>query len=119
LKERYFTTPLALIPGRKRSSDHVASGASVGDGPPVKHPRFTDKGKGKGKGGKGKKGNKSMNSAAGCASKTPDGRSICYKYNNQNEDCRKKKCTFLHVCSICFKDHPMYICTPGGATGQI
>ena len=48
--------------------------------------------------------------------KTPDGKNICHAFNNPNETCTRGKggCAFMHVCGICFKDHPMYKCTGRG-----
>ena len=106
VKERYFTTPLALasVTGAKRKADE-AFGTQDGWG---SKGRGNNRGKGKGRGGKGKDGKGKDAKSRGCANKTPDGKPICYKYNNQNERCVKAKCTFLHVCGRCFKDHPMY-----------
>jgi len=103
-KERYFTTPLALtaIP-RKRP-------AVEDSGDPYKYFKG-DKGKGKGK-GKGKptkgKGRAKGVTRTGIAHKTPDGRNICFKYNNKDEKCKDSKCPYLHVCGKCFQQHPAY-----------
>ena len=36
---------------------------------------------------------------------------ICFALNNPNEKCKKRKCSFEHVCGKCFKkDRPMYAC---------
>ena len=40
-------------------------------------------------------------------SKTPDGRSICYKY--QTGKCTAT-CNMVHVCQICFGTHPSSKC---------
>ena len=40
--------------------------------------------------------------------KTPDGKAICFKYNN-NEKCANAKCTFVHVCQKCL-GHPKSQC---------
>ena len=66
--------------------------------------------KGKGKGGKGKdKGKGKGKGAVGtnCATKAPDGRMICYRFNNKHEKC-EGKCKFAHICGVCFGNHPMY-----------
>jgi hypothetical protein len=42
-------------------------------------------------------------------SKTPDGREICYKYNNKGEKC-DGQCNRIHVCQICMGKHPRYEC---------
>ena len=67
-----------------------------------------DKGKGKGKNKKGKDNRHSQ---------TPDGKPICYRYNDSNRKCKNKKCRFVHVCSICLAaNHPAYACK-GQASG--
>ena len=105
VKERYFTTPVALasVTGVKRKADE-AFGGQDGWGAKGRGNRA----KGKGRGGRGKDGKGKNVGGKGCANKTPDGKPICYKYNNQNERCVKAKRTFLHVCGRCFKDHPTY-----------
>ena len=71
----------------------------------TKAQRQALKGKGQGRGkGKGKKGSRDT----GCAAETPDGKRVCYSFNNKQEPCTRKKCQFLHVCGKCFKDHPMW-----------
>ena len=95
-KERHFTTPIALISFAKRVApldpydDYRKKGGRGGGPPPGKGDR--DKGKGKGKGKKGDKGTQH--------SQTPDGKPICYRFNDQNRKCKDKKCRFVHVCSI-------------------
>ena len=60
------------------------------------------KGKGKGKGKTGKKGDQSLHSI------TPDGRQICYAWNNKKEGC-KGGCNIVHACRICLDtSHPTY-----------
>jgi hypothetical protein len=72
---------------------------------------------GKGKGGKrfkggGGAGGKGLEVPKGCARTTPDGKFICYGYNDFNTRCRNQQCPFYagHVCGICFQKHPMYAC---------
>jgi hypothetical protein len=67
--------------------------------------RQAEKGQGKGKGkGKGSRSGKD----AGCSSEIPDGKRICYAFNNKDRPCTLRKCNFLHVCGKCFQDHPMW-----------
>ena len=113
VKERNFTTPLALVihrgPARQTNTGHQGGFQYEyqGGGKGKKGQKGAD-GKGKHKtikgDGKGKR-----------SSKTPDGRGICYRFNSKNEKCRNKKCNFEHVCSKCFGKHPQYNCTSGGA----
>ena len=108
VKERYVTTPLSLK--RSRSSRSP-------DPNPDKYARIEGgKGKARGKGkdknrvkGRGKGRGKEQGGIV-CKSKTPDGKGICFKYNSVVENCRANKCLWLHVCGVCFKDHPMYNC---------
>ena len=112
IKERYFLTPNVYSqvahsrtpPWRSRS-------------PPVERSwgmdrgRDGDRGKGKsrkgGGKGKGKKGGKQLHD------RTPDGRQICWRWNNPRERCRFN-CGRLHVCQICFGSHPMRACDGTG-----
>jgi hypothetical protein len=69
-------------------------------------------------GGKGKKGAKGLGkkeqAAAYADLKTPEGRSICRNY--QTDACTfKDKCRFVHVCSICYGEHPAAACPKKGA----
>eukprot|EP00435_Cladocopium_sp_Y103_P027204 s3945_g6.t1 len=41
--------------------------------------------------------------------KTPDGRPLCFKYNN-NGKCTSAKCSFVHQCQRCFGSHPKSAC---------
>ena len=123
VKERFFTTPLVLAcTSRKRSAaalDSPPAGGSSGDGGNAVHAYARGrraegkKGKGKGKGAKGGKGGKGSNpsSKGGCARFSPDGKPICYAFNEKSNPCTRAKCPFLHVCGKCFADHPMYNCT--------
>eukprot|EP00439_Symbiodinium_sp_Y106_P034383 s6829_g4.t1 len=108
LKESFFTTPLALHSLQSLSSPlkyHKGKGKAKGFGvqpdgvqpPPAPHQqqRPTKGGKGKGK----------LNGQT-LATKTPDGREICFAYNKQG--CAVKDCPRAHVCRIwgCYGPHP-------------
>jgi hypothetical protein len=113
IKERYLTTPMALASvSVKRPTDSSQSQGQKRSGPYGKgKQKGGSKGKGKGK-GKGKKGGK----RGGKNSVTPDGRPICFAYNNPNERCQRT-CPngFVHACCWCFGLHPAYNC--GGNSG--
>lgn len=126
IKERHFTTPLAIASAN--GVNYVSMETPIKDRnkrslddstptPPRRGGRGGRKG-GKGNKGKGNKGGKGRGAAGGgakgCASSTPDGRSICYGYNDSNQKCRRKGCNFLHVCGRCFQKHPMYACSGNG-----
>jgi hypothetical protein len=106
-KERYFTTPLALSVGGGLKRVYQADGAGESS---------SSKGKGKkGKKQKGQgKGKKGATNKSGCKPRTPDGRLICYAFNDRTGGCKNAKCSFLHVCGSCFGDHSMQKC-PGNS----
>jgi hypothetical protein len=114
VKERHFSTPLALEATKwKKSLPLEAPPGSWGE-PASKKAKFAEE-KGKGKGsrkaknkGKGK-GTKTENKD-GCKRKTPDGKSICFPFNTQG--CTAASCQYMHVCGRCFKQGtPMSTCT--------
>ena len=97
VKERNFTTPLALHAKRPQPWH-----ANQDDQPPRK--LRNGQGQGKGKDGKGnakkrKEGN----------DRTPAGEPICFRYNHKG--CKRgAKCHFMHVCMLCFGKHPASQC---------
>ena len=124
IKERHFTTPLAIASANGVAFVNTATSSKNPNKRTVDeagwhNDRPTTKGK-RGKKGKGKKGAKGKGKglagggAKGCSSSTPDGRSICYGYNDENQRRRKKNCNLLHVCGRCFQKHPMYACSGNG-----
>ena len=75
------------------------------------------KGSGKKGGGKGKKGGgkskagKRGAKGAWCEHKAPDGRRICYAFNNPREGCTNKACKFAHICGRCYAEgKPLFEC---------
>ena len=106
IKERYFVTPCALtsvmsVPHRSRSPFNrgTRTEGSFGD----QARTFKGKGNQKGKSKKGK------NKGLVYHSKTPDGRELCYAWNNANSRCRFN-CGRVHACQICFGSHPAHAC---------
>ena len=112
IKERYFLTPAALdaaMSGRDqgRKSRSPRRERSREESYPRGSQSF-----GKGKGGKGRKGKgKSMHT------KTPDGRDICFAWNNRDQRCCYQ-CGRVHCCQICFGTHPAHSCKKGKGTPQ-
>ncbi|CAE7884664.1 HCBT2, partial [Symbiodinium necroappetens] len=101
VKERHFTTPLALH--AKRPNPSVP--------PPPLNPYQRDPKKGKGKLGKGKdKQPTKFGTLAGTSSRTPDGKPICYRFNAKGGCKKGDKCHFAHVCLHCFAKHPATQC---------
>ena len=103
IRERHFSTPLA-----------VSSAAQATQGPGKERLQGGDrwqpyevlKGKGKGKKGKGKYKGKGKQETLHSVS--PDGRQICYAWNNKKEGC-KGGCQRLHVCRICLDPIAPYL----------
>ena len=119
IKERSFTTPLAISTAAgtrvtstipvlktvlKSNSDGGGKGKGAGRGRGRNQGRAQGRGKGKGKGG-------GLSVPAGCSAKTPDGRPVCFGFNDPAVRCKKSNC-FEHVCGRCFAKHPLYQC-PG------
>lgn len=101
LKEVNFLSPVALsfLSSEEPPSRSSVPGAEDSGDPPVK---YLKKGKGKGK-GKGR-----FDKRFGFLnSQTPDGRQICYAY--QEGKC-KDNCGRVHVCQICMNAHPLKDC---------
>jgi hypothetical protein len=118
IKERYLTTPMALASISVRKPAAVQSvGGNARQGPYGKGSKKGGSKGGKGRGkGKGKRGG----GKGGKHSVTPDGRPICFAYNNPNEKC-SKSCpnNFTHVCARCFGNHPAYSCGGNSSTPVI
>jgi len=109
LRDLYLVTPLTL--GRSDSYDSQSRIMSIDRSRTPPPPGWgqsqgSPKGKGKGKKGKGKSAGKGKQkgslAASGLNSRTPDGRLICYKFNNPAETC-KGECSMLHVCQRCLQ----------------
>eukprot|EP00435_Cladocopium_sp_Y103_P063578 s369_g25.t1 len=92
IKERHFTTPLALYAKRPAPPPWRASEPAQ----PAKQQKGGKKGQDKGR-GKGKQ----TSQGGHCASHTPQGDLVCYRFNS-GEKCKAKKCKYKHVCGICF-----------------
>ena len=93
VKERHFTTPLAIYAKRGYTATSAATATSE---------TTTGKGIKKGKGkAKGKKGHAT----------TPANRPICFRYNSKGGCKKKGKCHFEHVCTLCFGNHPATECS--------
>ena len=109
VKERFLNTPLALE-SLKRPSSAVGNDRQEQRAPA----------KGKGKGKNKSQGKNKDKFRVDCKAMAPDGRKICFKYNQKGATCAKK-CPFTHVCGKCFENHPMYECGNAGnhaALGQ-
>ena len=113
VKERNFTTPLALQSSAASSTTATSrlkrnwSGSESMESSPWRKTKGKGKGKGKAKGSAGK--GKGMGKWE-CASATPDGQAICYAFNDAYKRCKNKACKFVHVCGRCFLKHPLYQC---------
>ena len=122
LKERYFTSPIALQPralkiGNKRPWEpkgapwYKGKGKGWQEGIPVPDPAWKwlrKESKGKQQKGKGSKGKASSSkSGHGLTDRTPDGREICFAFNAQGCD---GSCGRIHVCRVkgCNEAHAMW-----------
>ena len=74
----------------------------------AKYPKGGRKGGKKG-GGRGGGGGDDDDDKKKVKSRTPDGREICYKFNNKGEKC-DGACNRIHVCQICLGKHPRFEC---------
>ena len=109
LKEQFFTSPIAL---QHRNMPASSTWFERPSGQPWKWRR-NDKGPGKGKGkdsskGKEPKGKKGKGQGHGeLASRTPDGRMICFAYSTSG--C-PGDCGMVHCCQVrgCFGQHPTW-----------
>jgi hypothetical protein len=110
-KERHFITPTALKrnPGGAATSSTTVPGVvkTISKRQERVANYWNAKGRGKGKAGKGKPG-KGKAANKWKHSKTPDGRSICFAYQDGN--CRKSSCNFIHACGNCLGTHPACDC---------
>jgi hypothetical protein len=113
-KERYFTTPVALA---ALSRPLVSNSSDAQYSQPNNVLKKNKAGKaGKGKAGKGN--GKSRVTKSGCATRTPEGKTVCFGYNSSNTKCKNRSCHHQHVCGKCFGKHPMYGCTNTGAPAE-
>ena len=82
--------------------------------------KYDNWGGGKGSGGNGKGGGKDKGkgkdkgngkSKYGLAFEAPDGRRVCFAFNNEREGCSRPNCGYAHVCGVCFaKGAPAFKC---------
>ena len=103
VRERHFSTPLAVSSAAQsleklRGAQEDKFWKRGGPYPPI-----NPKGKGKSKHkGKGKYKGEFLHST------TPDGRQLCFAWNNKAEGC-KGECNRVHACRICLSTaHPTY-----------
>ena len=124
LKNLHFLTPWTLKVDllKKPPAVELADKRERDPTPPKqrdeRRKKRRNEGRGRGQGGRGRGGGGGGRGGGGGGgggsdgglrvfSKTPDGKTICYKYNNRDETC-DGKCQRLHVCQICFENHPRY-----------
>jgi hypothetical protein len=113
LKEKHFTGPFLL--GMMASSSQSTK-REHGSPPPGSAQKYA-KGAGRGQGGKGRgRGGSGKGKGKGMRSRTPDGRMICYKYNNEGEVC-DGKCQMVHICQYCMEKHPAHACPKQAKAG--
>ena len=105
LKELLFITPIALMASTAKRSSSATDYNDAG-----RRARGRGRGNGRcGRGrGRGRSKDRDTNSDA-FASKTPDGRLVCFVCNNKKETC-DGRCNMLHICRVrgCYAKHPMH-----------
>ena len=104
IRQRHFSTPLA-VSSASQSLQEPWKNRRNQERP---HPYEANYQKGKGKSkGKSKKG-KGKSKAGALQGTTPDGRQICFAWNNKGEGCQGQ-CGRVHCCRICMSpDHPTF-----------
>ena len=108
LKELAFTGPVAYLGRQNRQgAKPEKQQADQSKRTDPYHTKSKTKGRGKGHGdqkGKGKGKGKLL-------SNTPDGRQICFAFNNES-GCTTKDCPRVHICRVkgCMGTHPMQQC---------
>ncbi len=110
LRERHFSTPLAV----SSASQSLEGGKGKSD-PDRKFQPYPPP-KGKGKKGKGKQ--KGKYKGEFLHSTTPDGRQLCFAWNNKAEGC-KGGCNRVHACRICLSTSHATFDHRGGADGDL
>ena len=126
VKDLYFLTPLKLASVKRAAPPSGPSGTPEPGQPSKKQRRLQrmqaaqtaatwtppGKGKGKDKGKKGKgKGKGKASPPAGCATRTPGNKLVCWDFNKQ-AGCPVPNCKFEHVCGVCFAPgKPMFSCS--------
>lgn len=118
LKERFFTTPLAMNIGVEMRAELRVKRPL--EGAELTHrskkakaePPKKSVGKGMGKGPR-----ETSAKDRGIAAKTPEGDPVCFAFNS--EGCRRKNCRYKHACGRCFGKHPLSECSrQAGAVGD-
>ena len=116
IKERHFLTPNVYSqvsnPSSGRSDNYQRRSRSPVRGWRAWNDERWEASKSKGKGKKGSSKGKNRKGKV-VHDRTPDGRQICWKWNNPRERCRFN-CGRLHVCQYCFGSHPMHACDGSG-----
>ena len=88
----------------------VAASSSSASAPRQPSSPSAPKGKGKGRG-------TSARPTKKLHVKTPDGRPLCFKFNNSDK-CTAKNCNFVHLCQKCLGNHPKSACPKKGDTAR-
>ena len=123
IRERFFTTPCAMqvraaFSGPNRGN-HWDPGATQAAGQARNRNPSTDGNSGKGQLSKksrksGDRRNAKGKGKGGRATHTPDGRQLCFGYNN-TAGCTTKACARVHCCQGCFGKHPLHSCPAANA----
>lgn len=110
VKERYFLTPAAMGAASKESRQKSRSPRREWSGDYGQRGSWENRSKNTSKGKKGKGKGKA---GRGLHTRTPDGRDICFAWNNRDQRCRYN-CGRVHCCQLCFGNHPAHSCKEAG-----
>jgi hypothetical protein len=114
LEQEHFSIPMAIAPPRTGSGSSGFARPG-GENRGTKEKEYEewkdDKGKrGEDRGGGDKRAKRPrLPSELASNSQAPDGRKLCYGFNNPQEQCRGR-CGKVHACQVCLAPHPYYLC---------
>jgi hypothetical protein len=114
LEQEHFSIPMAMAPPRtgSGSSGFARPGVENSGTNEEKYEEWKDN---KGKRGEDHEGGYKrakrprLLSELASNSQAPDGRELCYGFNNPQEQCRGR-CGKVHACQVCSAPHPYYLC---------
>jgi len=117
IKERYFTTPVAMS-ALPQAVENSSSSSRVGPAPQASNKPKDNRQQQSNRVIKSRT-KKAPPTSGGCAKVNSEGKAICFRFNNKNEGCRNAKCRFLHVCGRCFASgHAMFQCKSGSGSSS-
>ena len=108
VRERYFSTPLAVSSASQAYKEPWGERSRAKDRQRPYGQPSGEKGKSKGKGKRKKGKGKAKGRGSALHAVTPDGRQLCFAWNNPQEGC-EGGCNRVHACRICLDtSHPSF-----------